>query len=88
MRLELPHVPQGPLVALEPLFKGSTLDQLGPEVDVHLVPAQCLELIFTLVRVPKLLPEALPQLLKGLRRSKVVRHPRSLLRGATARLRH
>jgi hypothetical protein len=50
----------GSVVALETAVEGAALDELRPEVHGHLVAAEGLELVLTLVRVPQLLTQTLP----------------------------
>ena len=66
---QVPHVL---LVGLETAGEGAARDELRPEVHGHFVPAQGLELVLALVRVPQLLPQTFPQFLQGLRRGEVV----------------
>lgn len=59
-------------VDLEASFKLPRLDEVGPKVDVHLISAESLEFVFTLVRIFQLLLKAIPELNQILRRGEVV----------------
>lgn len=59
-------------VDLEASFKLPRLDEVGPKVDVHLISAESLEFVFTLVRIFQLLLKAIPELNQILRRGEMV----------------